>query len=366
MYENGEFYEKDYEKAIGMYEEAIKRGDYLSLCYQGWVYGEKGDLDKKRDLYEQALQLAEEGKINSAVPYFRMGCIYEYGEGVSKDLIKAVEYYLRAAEKNNSSALKYTVSTIMCIGNSCQRETFLKRAYKLGCKDAAYELGKIEASKCNSEKLPDSALKYYIHGAETGDLLCVTKLLYNYSFIFGSGEDREDRLNAIKWFQFLFANADEEFLEYLRDVNILTTYYYAYAIELDYNPGVNMPDREFVQMYFKKSLDDSPIHLPRIVHFVVDGYLFPNESDSGLCLDVVHAEEMLKMIEDYLDVYYDYVITNEKSEEGQSWNALVAELIKGYNRIAECYNIGLAVRKNKKIAGQYKEKAQAIKLRMSK
>lgn len=366
MYEDGDFYEKDYEKAIEMYEEAIKRGDHLSLCYQGWVYGEKGDLDKKRDLYEQALQLAEEGKIKSALPYYRMGYIYEYGEGVSKDIIKAVEYYLRAAEKNNSSALKYTVSTIMCIENSCQVETFLKRAYKLGCKNAAYELGNIEASKCDSEKLSDSAVKYYINGAENGDIQCVIKLLHNYALVIGSGKDREDRLNAIKWFQFFFANADEEFLEQLRENNILATYYYAYAIELDYDPNVNMPDREFVQMYFKKSLDESPIHLPRIVHFVVDGYLFPNESDSGLCLDLVHAEEMLKMLEGYLDEYHNYVIENEQSEERQRWNDLSAELIKGYNRIAECYNTGHAVRKNKKIARQYKEKTQTIKLRMSK
>lgn len=366
MYENGDFYEKDYEKAIEMYEEAINRGDHLSLCYQGWIYGENGDLDKKRDLYEQALQLAEEGKIESGLPYYRMGYIYEHGEGVSKDIIKAIEYYLQAAEKNSSIALEYAVSAIMHIENSSQVETFLKKAYKIGCKHAAYELGKIEASKCDSKKLSYSAIKYYVNGAENGDMQCVIELLHNYSWVIGSGKDRYDRLDAIKWFQFLFANADEEFLEQLRNNNSLSIYYYAYAIELDYDPDLKMPDREFVQLYFKKSLEESPIHLPTIVHFVVDGYLFPNESGSGLCLDVVHAEEMLKMLEEFLDVYYNCVIANEQSEERQRWNNLYAELIKGYNKIAECYNTGYAVSKSKKIAKQYKKKAQEIKLTMNK
>ena len=365
MYEDGDFFGKDYEKAIKMYEEAIKRGDYLSLCYQGWVYGEKGDFDKKRELYEQAFELAEKGKIKSALPYYRMGYIYEYGEGVSKDTIKAVEYYLQAAEKNSDNALKYTVSAIMSIEDATLMESFLKRAYELGCQNAAYELGNIEATKCGSERLSDAAVRYYIKGAEDGDIQCVIKLLHNYSFIIGCGKDRDDRLNAIKWFQFLFANADEEFLEILRENNILSTYYYAYAIELDYDPDVNMPDREFVQLYFKKSLEESPLHLLRMAKFVVDGYLFPEESDSGLCLDVVHAEEMLKMLEEYLEAYHAYIIANEQSEDLQHWNDLTAKLVKGYTKIAECYSTGQAVQKSKNTAKEYSAKSQQIKTKMS-
>jgi hypothetical protein len=271
MYEEGELFNKDYQKAIEMYEEAITRGDYLSLCYEGWIYGQNKDYEKRRELYERAVSLAEAGKIKSGLPFYRLGYIYEYGEGVPKNTEKAVEYYILGADKKNSSALKYAVSTIMTISDQKQKEAYLNRAYELGCENAAYELGNIEKSRGSGKRLSEDAVKFYVKGAETRDIKCVVELLNNYSFVIGNGNDRNDRLEAIKWFQFFFAHADEEYMKLLRESNILSIYYYAYAIELDYDPDVNLPDREYVQLYFQKSLDESPIYLNKIVSFVVDG-----------------------------------------------------------------------------------------------
>ena len=363
MYEEGELFEQNYQKAIEFYEEAIKRGDYLSLCYEGWIYGEKKDYDKKRELYERAANLAEEGKIKSGLPFFRMGYIYEYGEGVPKDTIKAVEYYLRASERKNNSALKYTVETIMTISGQKQKEAYLNKAYELGCKGAAYELGNLEKSKGDGKKLSEEAVKFYVNGAESGDMRCVIELLNNYSFIFGKGSsnDRNDRAESIKWFQFLFAHADEEFLNTLRENSfVLATYYYAYALELDYNPDVNLPDREFVRLYFEKSLNESQVHLNKIVSFVVDGYLFPEESSSGLLLDVVHSEEMLSLLKNYLAAYYKYIIHDDASNSSQLWDSLMENFERGYNKISECYLYGKTVQRDRAKAKQYKAAAEEI------
>lgn len=360
MYEDGELFGKDYQKAIEMYEEAIARGDYSSLCYEGWIYGQNGDYEKRRELYEKAVVFAEEGKIKSGLPFYRLGYIYEYGEGVPQDTEKALKYYFLSAEKKTSSALKYTVSVIMTLSDQEQRELYLKKAYELGCKGAAHELGSIEKSKGTGKRLPEKAVSYYVKGAESGDMQCVPELLWDYSFVIGNGDGRNDRAEAIKWFQFLFAHADEEYMNLLRERELLAVYYYAYAIELDYDPDFNLPDREYVQLYFQKSLDESPEYLDRIAGFVVDGYLFPEVSSSGLKTDVIHAEEMLEMLGKYLSSYLDCFINNNFSEDLQKWNDLILKFEQGYNKISECYNKGITVQKNKATSKIYKLKAEKI------
>ncbi len=364
MYENGEFFEKDYDKAIEMYDEAIKRGDCLSLCYEGWVYGEKKEHAKMVELYTKAYKMAEEGKTESGLPYYRMGIIYEYGKGVPKNYKKAVEFYLQAASRKYSNALTYTVSTIMKLDKELQEE-YLLRALEMGCEDAAYELGVIEKRRNDSERLSDNARKYFIKGSETGDIQCTWELLTDYSFVIGKGETSEDRMAAIKYFQSFFANINDDYLANMRKNNNLTTFYYAYAIELDFDPDNNTPDREFVQMYFKKSLDECPVHLARIIGFVVGGYLFPKESGSGLDVDVLHTEETLSLAVGYLDSFRKYLLETSVTnlEEAASiWSETIENLKKGYLKISDCYRLGQHVRKNRKNQKRYKLMADQISL----
>ncbi len=360
MYEYGNLFDQNNNSAIEMFEEAIKRGDYLSLCYEGLIYGNMGDYNKRRELYEKAVTLAEEGKIESGLPFYRMGYLYEYGEGVLKDTKKAIEYYLLAADRKHNNALKYTVSTILKLVDPVQIETYLNRAYVLDCENAAFELGMIEKSKGDGKKYSEKTVEFFVHGAENGDINCALQLILNYSLVLGNGKNRNDRLEAIKWFQFFFANMDEKFMKLLRDNNLLASHYYAYAIELDYDPDVNLPDREYVKLYFQKSLDESPVHLDQIVHFVVGGYLYPEDTDSGLKLDVIHAEEMLELSEKYLVGYHNYIIHNKASEASNLWNGLMSSFKKGYNKIAECYNSGTSVPKDKLAAKLYRSKAEEI------
>ena len=292
------------------------------------------------------------------------GLCYEYGKGVKKDIVKAVEYYIKSAERHFDKALKYTVSVILEINNQEQKEYYLNKAYELGCEGAAYELGNNEKLK-DDERLSDKAIKFYAEGAESGDIRCAIKFLHNYSLVLGRGKNRNDRLEALKWFQFLFAHIDEEYLKYLRENNILATYYYAYAIELDYDPDVNLPDREFVQFYFEKSLNESPEFLNMIVNFVVDGYLYPEDTASGLNLDVVHAEEILNPLGKYLLGYRKYIVNCDNSNQTK-WYELMIKFEQGYNKISDCYKLGKGIQKNKIASKNYKNKAVDIVKTMNK
>lgn len=123
-----------------------------------------------------------------------------------------------------------------------------------------------------------------------------------------------------------------------------------------------MPDREYVKLYFEKSLEESPIHLNRITDFIVNGYLFLEASGSGLKLDVLHAEEMLALLEHYLAAYREYLVYNERSNA--SWRELSSTFKKGYNKISECYNLGHTVQRNKRKSTFYKKSAEIIAQRM--
>lgn len=366
MYESGNFVRKDLKKAIELYDYAIKGGDYLSYCYQGFVYGELGNTDKKVELYKRAVELAENGRIKSGIPFYRLAFLYEVGEDVTRNFELSIKYYLKAAERKQQYSMDFVVSKILLLDKDKQMP-YLQQAYKFGCKRAAYSLGQIEKAKRKNdkEKLSDLAVKYFEEGAESGDIICAIELLWNYSWIIGNGcgdgSDQNDRINdramAIKWFQFLFANADEAFIESLRESNLLTTYYYAYAIELDYDPERNKPDREFVLYNFKKSVEESPLHIGRIISFSVDGYLFPDEFDSGLTVDVPHAEEVLNFAVEHIGEYLEYLKGNTPCFLTEI-NKTNAKLRKGFSFISDCYKKGHYVSKSKEKANRYRKLAE--------
>ena len=187
---------------------------------------------------------------------------------------------------------------------------------------------------------------------------CAAELISNYSFIMGRGDRHKDRDEAIRWFQFFFANMDAEYKEKLKSNNLLEVYYYAFAVELDYEGPNHKPDREFVQYYFKKSLEACPRFLPRIVGFIVDGYLFPEESNSGFTKDVAHAEEMLPFVERYLPAYEAYIAQAKDKDEPDDRARIRGDLKRGYQEISECYRTGKGVPRNRDKAAMYKLKAR--------
>lgn len=360
MYEGGNYLDQDYAQAMAMYDKAIHAGDLLSLCYQGFLYGKMDQPDKKLELYQQALAYAEAGEITSATPYYRMAVMYDEGKIIPKDYEQAVELYLKGAQKGHALSQKWAVPCINHFSGD-QRVAYLKRAFESGCQGAAYALGEIETWKQDDDKaqLSIEAEAYFTSGAEAGDMQCVKALLLNYSWFIGKGKTNQDRLEAIKWFRFFFANADEQTLNNMRTLNSLTTYYYAYAIELDYDVGHHGVDREFVLYQLRKAFEESPLYVGTLIRFTTQGFLFPQESRSGLDVDIPHAEDLLALAQEYLDAYQQLLKKDSATFE-QKWKDAIEPLQKGYRFIAQCYKTGTHVAKDKAKAEHYQQLAENV------
>ncbi len=77
---------------------------YLMLATPTWASSEEARAAYERGDYATALQLsrllAEQGSADGQV---FLGVMYEYGQGVPKDLSEAVAWYRKAAEQGNAS-----------------------------------------------------------------------------------------------------------------------------------------------------------------------------------------------------------------------------------------------------------------------
>ena len=82
--------------------------------------------------------------------------------------------------------------------------------------------------------------------------------------------------------------------------------------------------------------------------------LFPKESDSGLEVDVPHAEEVLNFAVQYLNAYFAYISdVTPQNLETEKMNTRIT-LGKGYAFLSKCYEYGNHVSRNRDRAEQYK------------
>lgn len=148
LYELGEFVEKDIDKAIGLYKEAIEKGNehaYFSL----------GDLYINLENYYSARECLEKAIEADDYSYILLGNIYEDGLGVKQDHEKAREYYEKAYESGLTDAAHY-LGRLYLLGNGVSEDIdkareYFEEAVNGGMTSSNYGLGSI-----------------YIHYAEQG------------------------------------------------------------------------------------------------------------------------------------------------------------------------------------------------------
>lgn len=98
LFDDGIGIEKDVEKAVYWYSEAIAQGEnFLSGCNLGDIYR------KGKDTVAKDLEKAFKAYFTSSHPYalFRIGEAYENGYGTEKDMESAKKYYSLSAQNGH-------------------------------------------------------------------------------------------------------------------------------------------------------------------------------------------------------------------------------------------------------------------------
>lgn len=348
IYEFGEFVATDLERAKMYYQEAISRKDLLSVCMLGSIYYyDDKNYDESIKLFRQAVTYADEGKISSGKPYYLYGMSLFYGDGIEKDAETAIDYYFKAVEKNYKSAKEYIVDLICDTYSGDRQIELLKKASGLNCRQAEYWIGNYYLSKEDF----DTAIAWFNNGAEKGCADCLNELIKTYSFVIGDKKRSayEDRSLALKYYQMLFSLPEVEM--YVKGV--LDVYYYAYGVELAYDK--EHPDIDLAIYYFEKSLVISMNFLKPIIIFAIDGFLFPEVSDSGLKKSVVYCEKILSKVQKYIKQYHNQQAELSLLQPDDSIDDL-EELYKycrkGYRHMAEMYRRGKGVKRDKEKASR--------------
>ncbi|MCL2139303.1 MAG: sel1 repeat family protein, partial [Treponema sp.] len=116
MYEDGQGVGKDSGKAAELFTKAAAQGH---------------EEAKLKIAAENLLKKAEQGDINAQ---YELGLLYENGKGVSKDSVKAAEWFGKAAEQGNASA-QYELGLLYESGQGVSKDS--NKAAELFAKAAA-------------------------------------------------------------------------------------------------------------------------------------------------------------------------------------------------------------------------------------
>lgn len=100
----GEGVNKDYAKAVELYNAALATGrkygagiNRLAICYEKG-YGVEADINKAIELYKEAAALDNDAAL------YNLGLLYETGRGVTKDIEQAIAYYQQSADLGSTWA----------------------------------------------------------------------------------------------------------------------------------------------------------------------------------------------------------------------------------------------------------------------
>ena len=118
LYQMGEGVPKDLRKAAELYQKAADQGNARAQFNLGWLYengwGVPKDLEKQHSFIKKRPTKEQcDWKLNNypaaanqeyAPTQSNLGLLYQNGEGVTKDLAKAVELYQKAADQGNAGA----------------------------------------------------------------------------------------------------------------------------------------------------------------------------------------------------------------------------------------------------------------------
>ncbi len=311
LYKNGEFVEQDKTKAKAMFEKAVSLGDYLSLKYIGDLYWYADDFETAVTYYRQAVEHAEAGRVKSGAPYYDMGYAYRFGKGVEEDRMRAIELYLKGAERSHKQSLKWAAIAIDDdVPDREPKLALLKKASDLNCRGAEYFIGRtLEQGEPSHEQLVE-ALAWYEKGVDKGCVDCMLATV-DYYGLTGSYHDFADRTKALANLRLFFSLWESE-QDNVKERSIkkevaIGIYYYMYAVELDLDETNNKPDHALAMYYFQKLMENEE-GIRDWRQCTLIAYLYAHGNGSGFTVNVnmAHAEELALLLHQNMDRYLEY------------------------------------------------------------
>lgn len=184
MYLKGLNVKKDVYTALELYNRALEFGDRSIYFKVGKVYEDEGLINQAISIYNQG---HEEGNLKCTQ---RLGIMYYNGEGVEKDLEKAIEYMEIAAAKKEPHAM-YVLAVAYYRLNKFGDKTsdiakaLLKEAYELGSPYAADYLACIMLNELKEGKdVNKNELLIYIKFGVENEL---KESIFKYGYIYEKG-----------------------------------------------------------------------------------------------------------------------------------------------------------------------------------
>lgn len=184
MYLKGLNVKKDVYTALELYNRALEFGDRSIYFKVGKVYEDEGLINQAISIYNQG---HEEGNLKCTQ---RLGIMYYNGEGVEKDLEKAIEYMEIAAAKKEPHAM-YVLAVAYYRLNKFGDKTsdiakaLLKEAYELGSPYAADYLACIMLNELKEGKdVNKNELVIYIKFGVENEL---KESIFKYGYIYEKG-----------------------------------------------------------------------------------------------------------------------------------------------------------------------------------
>jgi TPR repeat protein len=158
---------------------------------------------------------------NEAVAQYNLGVRYYNGTGVTKDKVKAIYWFRKAAEQGDACA-QYNLGCFYANGNDViQDEVEAVRWYRMaaeqGYAPAQSSLGVRYANGSGIARDEAEALRWYRKAADQGDV----RALYNLGCCYASGRGvNKDEPEAVKWFKQAAAKGDQSAQSKLKDMGL--------------------------------------------------------------------------------------------------------------------------------------------------
>lgn len=194
MYEYGDGVEKDYSKALMLYEKSVKLGNSYAMVGMAdmivWAKGTDRDIPKAIEWYEKAIAMGNTEAMDN------MATIYKSGKLVDVDIDKALDLYEHAVSLGNYDSL-YNLALMHLDGDGVDKER--KKAIELlekaadtkndKCGKAMFYLGRLYDSRPPYGKALSSvadeakAVYWYEKAVEVGEELALKFMANRYYYV---------------------------------------------------------------------------------------------------------------------------------------------------------------------------------------